>query len=224
VTSRVVSIAGAKGSPGCSFLALTLARCLAASNLSTLLLDGDAEGGGIAILLESLSPRQPRALDAPAIQIEARLWFAELGPSANGLDLVGAARAKHQAVVVDLGHSAGTTQKQISAASDWLLWVVVPDPSGLERADRALESEVFVAASMGLVFNRLRRGCLARADEVLSNRHGLPVMARIKENRRMADRVLQGHPVHREWALRPSIKRLAASVHPDIDMRAIAWR
>jgi Flp pilus assembly CpaE family ATPase len=230
--SRVIAIAGAKGSPGCSFLAVALARCLAASKIPTLLVDGDAEGGGLAPLLD-LAPVVPagaldgNAIDPLAMQIEPRLWFAELGVAEagvfNGLELASAARARHQAVVVDLGHSFGPLQRQLSAASDWLLWVVVPDRIGLERADRALASGVLGAASAGLVFNRIRRGCLERADEALSSRHRMPVMARMNEDRRIADRLSQGRPVHAERRFRRVLRELARSVHPDAGSAAPAW-
>jgi MinD-like ATPase involved in chromosome partitioning or flagellar assembly len=229
VRSRVIAIAGAKGSPGCSFLAVALARCLAANHIPTLLLDGDAEGGGVAATLD-LGPILPagaldgRAMEAPPVQVESRLWFAELGQSTtasfNGLELAGAARERHQAVVVDLGHSVGALQRQLSAASDWLLWVVVPDRSGLERADRALASGVLGAASAGLVFNRINRGCLDRAEEVLSSRHRMPVMARINEDSRIADRLSHGRPLHRERRLRRTLRDLARSLHPDASSAA----
>jgi CO dehydrogenase nickel-insertion accessory protein CooC1 len=166
-------------------------------------------------------------IDAHAVQVDRRLWFAELeatedGPL-NGLDVAGDARARHQAVVLDLGHSAGPLQRQLSAASDWLLWVVAPDRSGVERADRALASGLLGAASAGLVFNRIRRGCLDRAEEVLSNRHRIPVMARISEDRRIADRLSQGRPVHREWRLRRTLGELARTVHPDAGSTASRW-
>jgi CO dehydrogenase nickel-insertion accessory protein CooC1 len=125
--------------------------------------------------------------------------------------------------VVDLGHSSGPLQRQLAAASDWLLWVVVPDRSGLDRADRALASGVLGAASVGLVFNRIRPGCLDRADEVLSSRHRLPVMARINEDRHIADRLSQGRPVHRERGLRRTLRELARTVHPDARSAAPAW-
>lgn len=233
MTNRIIAIAGAKGSPGCSFLAVALARCLSAANVSTLLLDADAEGGGLAALLDSDSAMPSvevgaEALDVDAVQIEKQLWFAVLSQDENGslsgFDLASAARTKHQAVVVDLGHSAGSVQKQLSAASDWLLWVVVPDRSGLERADRALESGVLGAGNVGLVINRVRPASLARADEVLSSRHRVPVVARIKENQRIADRLSQGHPVHREWGLRRTLHDLAVSVYPDAMTRTHSWR
>jgi MinD-like ATPase involved in chromosome partitioning or flagellar assembly len=230
--SRIISIASAKGSPGCSFLAVALARFLAASKMPTLLVDGDAEGGGLGALLD-LGPVLPLAAipeggtEGTALQIESRLWFSELGEvtagQLNGLEVAAAARARHQAVVLDLGHSTGPMQRQLSAASDWLLWVVVPDRSGLERADKALASGVLGAARMGLVFNRIRRGCVARADEVLSSRHHIPVMARIMEDHRIAEQLSLGRPVHREWGLRRALRELARAVHPGAGSAALTW-
>lgn len=230
--TRVISIAGAKGSPGCSFLAVSLARSLASANITTLLVDGDAEGGGVATLLD-LGPGEPSglphgsAVDKPGVQIDDRLWFVEVGEAQsarlNGLEIVNAARVRHNAVVVDLGHSVGPLQRQLSAASDWLIWVVVPDRSGLHRADRALAAGALGAASAGLVFNRINRSCLARADEVLSGRHRLPVMARIKEDRRIAERLSLGHPVHQMRAVHRPINELARSVHPEAASVAGTW-
>ncbi len=229
--SRLIAIASAKGSPGCSFLAVTLARCFAAGNISTLLIDGDAEGGGLEALLD-LAPLKPcgatgeRAIEACPAQVDTRLWFSEIESSEarplNGLEVAAAARARYQAVVLDLGHSAGAMQRQLSAASDWLLWVVVPDRSGLSRAHRALESGVLGAARSGLVFNRIRHGC-DRAEEALSRHHRMPVMARIKEDRRIADRMSRGRSVHREWGLRRTFRGLARSVHPDAAPTVPSW-
>jgi MinD-like ATPase involved in chromosome partitioning or flagellar assembly len=232
LTSRIIAIAGAKGSPGCSFLALALARCLAAASVPTLLLDADAEGGGLAAMLDLVPATQAgalegNALDAPVAQIDKRLWFAEVGQAgteaSNGLELARAARSNHHAVVVDFGHSAGPLQRQMSAASDWLLWVVAPDRSGIDRADRVLTSRALDAASSGLVFNRIKRGCLDHADDVLSSRHGIRVMARINEDRRVADSVSQGRTVHRQWGLKRTLNELARSVHPAVAQRVPAW-
>jgi Flp pilus assembly CpaE family ATPase len=232
LTSRIIAIAGAKGSPGCSFLALALARCLAAAGIPTLLLDADAEGGGLAAMLDVVPVAQGGALEGNALathvaQIDERLWFAEVGHAGtehlNGLELTSAARSLHRAVVVDLGHSAGPLQRQVSATSDWLLWVVAPDRCGLDRADRVLTSRALDAASSGLVFNRINRGSLDGADDVLSSRHGIRVMARINEDRRVAASVSQGHPAHRRWGLKRTLHELARSVHPDVAQRFPAW-
>jgi CO dehydrogenase nickel-insertion accessory protein CooC1 len=120
--------------------------------------------------------------------------------------------------------STGALQRQLSAASDWLLWVIVPDRSGLERADKALESGVLGAANVGLVFNRIGPGRLNRAEEVLSGRHQLPVIARINEDRRLSERLSQGLPIHREGALRGTLRELIRSIHPESWTAVSAWR
>jgi MinD-like ATPase involved in chromosome partitioning or flagellar assembly len=229
----VIAIAGAKGSPGCSFLTVAIARCLAANTISTLLLDGDAEGGGVGSLLDANIVMPARAAEGSAgeerqVGADERLWFAEVGQSvdgpANGIQLVDAARSRHQSVLVDLGHSTGALQRQLSAAADWLLWVVVPDRSGLERADRALESGVLGAAKVGLVFNRIGPGRLSRAEEVLSSRHQLPVMARINEDRRLSERLAQGLPIHRERSVRRTLRELIRSIDPKAWTAVSPWR
>lgn len=230
MSSRVIAIAGSKGSPGCSFLAVALARYLAASQLATLLFDADAEGGGLAALLDI------RLADAigglpdseSAMQVDRDLGFAEIGQAGaeafSGFDWMAAARARHQAVIVDLGHSAGPLQRQLSAAADWLLWVVVPDRSGLQRADAMLGAAQLGAASAGLIFNRVRRGCLEGAEEALASRHHLPVLGRFGEDRNVARRLTRGLPVHRVWSVRRPLRQLAKSIHADAGSAVTARR
>jgi Flp pilus assembly CpaE family ATPase len=230
VKSRVIAIAGAKGSPGCSFLAVALARHLAESHVSTLLLDADAEGGGLAALLDigPLGAIDGESVDEPAIQVDQNLWLAEIGQAdgeaLNGLEWIGSARATHQAVIVDLGHSAGPLQRQLSAAADRLLWVVVPDRSGLRRADAVLASGRLGAASAGLIFNRVRDGCLEGADDALAGRHDLPVLCRFTEDRRIGQRLTRGLPVHRVWSLRRPLRQLVKSIRPDAGAAARTWQ
>jgi hypothetical protein len=206
---------------------------LAASGIPTLLVDADGEGGGLAAELDVRpighgGTLNGSATDLYGTQIEALLWFAELGRREsngwNGLNLVAAARARYPGVVIDLGHSSGSFQRELSASSDWLIWVVVPDRSGLERADRALASNVLEAASAGLVFNRIGPRCLDGADEVLSSRHGMAVMARIRDDRRLADRLLGIQPKGNAWGVQRTLRDLARSVHPDVGSVAPAWQ
>jgi Flp pilus assembly CpaE family ATPase len=214
--SRVIAIAGAKGSPGCSFLAVVLARRLAEGHIPTLLVDGDAEWGGTVAAMDLGPPTNVDSVDETPTQVEQNLWFAEIGrPGAeafNGFDWLSNARTRYQAVILDLGHSAGATQRQLSAAADWLLWVVVPDRSGLQRADAALASSVLTAASAGLVFNRIGRGCLEGAEDVLAGRHNLPVLARFVDDRHVAERMALGLDVHHVWRLRRPLRELAKSL------------
>ncbi len=229
MNSRVIAIAGAKGSPGCSFLAFALASHMAERQASTLLVDADAEGAGLAALLDLGSASSMNVpLERPEMQISENLWFAELGQvgleTLNGLEWMGAARADRHAVIVDLGHSTGPLQRQLSAAADWLLWVVVPDRSGLLRADAKLASGGLGAASAGLVLNRCRRGCLEGAEDALSGRHDLPVLGRFAEDRQISQRLMLGLPVHRVWRLRRSLHALAKSLHPDLGKAVSRWR
>ena len=215
--NRVVAIAGAKGSPGCSFLAVALARRLADNHVSTLLLDADAEGGGVAAALD-LGPgelNQTDSVDAPPMEVAQDLSFAEIGhlrvEAFDSFLWLAGARVRYQAVLVDLGHSTGAMQRQLSAAADWLLWVVVPDRSGLQRADAAIATGVLGAASAGLIFNRVRRGCLEGAEDALCGRHQLPVLARFGADSQVADRMAGGLAVHRLWSLRRPLRELARS-------------
>jgi len=239
--SRLIAFSGAKGSPGCSFVAAALARCLAGQGLATLLVDADAEEGGLASLLDvstsgmsdrlaittRLGSLDTRALRDSTVQVDERLWLAGLseadaGPF-DGRELADAARGSHDAVLVDLGHCAGPLQQQLASVADWLLWVVVPDRGGLDRADRTLGAGKLRAASAGLVFNRIRRSSLAGAEQALSSTHGLAVMARIKEEPRVADRIADGKSGFEERAIREPIRRLARCVHPDAAPVAHTW-
>ena len=226
--SRAVAIAGTKGSPGCSFLAVALARLLAESQIATLLVDADVEGGGLAALLDLGSAEAMDDGSVDAIQVDRDLWFAEIGQvrqeSFKGLDWMATARVRYRAIVLDFGHSAGPLQRQLSASADWLLWVVVPDRSGLQRADATLSSARLDAARVGLIFNRVRRGCLEGAEEALAGRHQLPVLGRLTEDRHIADRLIHGLPVHRVWSLRRPLRELAKTIHPDVGSAASPWQ
>ena len=142
----------------------------------------------------------------------------------NGLDWIREARGRHHAIILDFGHSAGPLQRQLSAAADSLLWVVVPDRSGLQRADAKLSSGRLEAASSGLIFNRVRRGCLEGAEEALAGRHQLPVLARLVEDRHIADRLIHGLPVHRVWSLRRPLGELAKAIHADAGTAVSSWQ
>jgi hypothetical protein len=226
--SRVIAIAGAKGSPGCSFLALALAGRLAEGQTSTLLVDADAEGGGTAAALDLGPAISPDSVDDPPMQVNPNLWFAEIGQARGEafscFQWLTDARTRHQAVIVDLGHSAGAMQRQLSAAADWLLWVVVPDRSGLQRADAALASSTLSAASVGLAFNRIGRACLEGAEDALAGRHHLPVLARFADDRRVAERMALGLAVHRIRRLRGPLGDLAKSLQLDAGKVVAPWR
>jgi hypothetical protein len=141
---------------------------------------------------------------------EAR-WFGQL------------ASREHGAVVVDVGQveiPAGRPPSEpallweLACSADRLLWVAVPDRLGLERADRLLPRVARYVPDAGIVLNQLRAGCLDGADRVLSERHRLPVLARLPWCRRLAAGAGGRVPAHRVRGVRELLGRLARVVHP----------
>jgi len=234
----VVAVASAKGSPGCTFVAVNLARRLADAGLETLLVDADAEATGAASLLGAGAPAVPGllartarlgGLDTQAIEhgsgpVGPRLRLLELEPAGSGGlaggELVAAALDGRSAVVLDLGHLHGPLQQALAAAADWLLWVVSPDRQGLERADAVLAGGALGAASPGLVLNRMTGTALHGAEAVLVQRHRMPVMARFAER---GAAVTGRRPPHRARPFRSGFSDLARTVHPDIPRSGRTW-
>jgi len=230
--TRVIAVGGAKGSPGCTFVAVGLARCLAERGLQTLLVDADGEEAGVAAALGLAGSRRgglarvsalgldPDLLRDAGAEAGPRLRALELGveePPLDGREVVAASRHDHAAVVLDLGHAWTRLQRQIAAAADWLLWVLVPDRQGLERADRRLAALAF-ATGGGLVVNRAGRWTLSGADRALIDRHGLPLVARFPEHLRAARQVSErGVAAHRLRSFRGGFERIARTVHPDLE-------
>jgi len=233
--TSVVAIAGAKGSPGCTFLAVGLARCLSDRGVQTLLVDADGEEAGVAAALAlpgtqapdleraSALGWAPEVLRDAAVEAGPQLRALDLTsggdslPGADGREFVAAARRDHGLVVLDLGHGWSRFQRQVAAAADWLLWVLLPDRQGLERADRRL-SALAAAGGRGLVVNRAGRWSLAGADRALVDRHGIPLLARIPEHSDAARRVSErGAAAHRQRPFRAAFERVARTVHPDLE-------
>ena len=221
-----MAVAGAKGSPGCTFLAAALGRCFAGRGLRTLVVDADAEGGGLGCQLRVETAGRAGAGDgeqAAGARVAERLWFVELA-GGNGAGGIAAGSApQHDVVVVDLGHRLEPPQRQICLHSDWILWVVVPDRSGLERADRLLAGGGVPGGSPGLVFNRLGAGSLRGAEMVMSERHRMPVMARIPFDLRGGVAVADGVAPHRRAPFRRPIHDLTSALHPDLGGRRGTW-
>jgi CO dehydrogenase nickel-insertion accessory protein CooC1 len=235
--TSVVAVTGAKGSPGCTFLAVGLARCLAERGLSTLLVDADGEEAGIAPALGLAGGHgsdleraaalgwAPEVLRDAACEAGPKLRVLDLAsaadslPAADGREFVGAARQEHAVVVLDLGHGWGRFQRQLAAAADWLLWILLADRQGVERADRRLAG-LALGGGRGLVANRCGGWMLAGADRALVERHGIPLVARIPEHWGAARRVSErGAPAHRQGPFRAGFERVARTVHPDVEGR-----
>lgn len=229
---RVVAVTSAKGSPGVTFTAVGLACRLAAHGLDVLAVDADAEDRTLAATLdvdlgeggEALARAAALGVAAPDLRSLAAPAGERLGlieapnvDSVDGRALVGAAReAGYAAVVIDAGHLHGRLQRQLIAASDWLLWVVLGDRLGLERADQLIARSDLGAASRALVFNRQDGHGVQGADRALAERHRLPVMARISSDRRAALDSCARRPPHAHRPFRAAFDELARSLHPDL--------
>ena len=226
--TRIVAVASAKGSPGCSFVALGLAARLAEAGLLTLLVDADAEAGSLATSLDLARPEPPLSLAAlteaaiagAILDVSSGLGCLDLSgdpPGVDGRALAELARLRYPAVVADLGHCAGRFQRELVAAADWLLWVVAPDRTGFERADRVLGGDAFPRVGAGIVLNRLGPDRLSDAGTVLAERHHLPLLARLPESPRGArDASRRCVSPHRARDFRRPFAELARCVHPDV--------
>ena len=223
-----MAVASAKGSPGCSFVALGLAARLAEAGLATLLVDADSEAGSLAASLDLARPEPPvcliplteAALAGGTVEVSTGLRYLDLSgdpAEVQGRAVAELARLRYPAVVVDLGHRAGRLQRELVAAADWLLWVVAPDRTGFERADRALAGDAFPRVSAGIVLNRLGPDRLSDAGAVLAERHRLPLLARLPESPRGArDAARRCASPHRAREFRKPFAELARCVHPDV--------
>jgi len=233
--NTVVAVAGAKGSPGCTFVAVGLARCVAEQGLETLLVDADGEESGVASALALAGGDAPdleraaalgwapEVLRDVAVQAAPRLQTLDLSGGAeslrdgDGRELVAAARLEHALVLLDLGHAWGPLQRQLAAAADWVVWVLLADRQGLERADRRLAT-LALGGGRGLIVNRSARWSLAGADRALVDRHGIPLLARIPEHSGAARRVSErGAAAHRQRPFRSAFERISRTVHGDLE-------
>lgn len=228
--SRVIAVAGVKGSSGATFVAVGLASRLAGQRIPTLLLDADAEAAGVASHLDLRgSGVAVPALTAGVIAAAAERKDGFSCLDIRGLDgaarhLLAAAQESYPAVVIDLGHDPGAQQRELSAAADWLLWVVAPDRIGVERADRAIGAGQLTASSAAIVLNRAGSG-FRDAGLVLGERHGLPLATVIRERRWAArESVRRCLAPDRFRAFRTAFGELARCVHPDAQAGAgAAW-
>jgi Mrp family chromosome partitioning ATPase len=229
--ARLVVVASAKGSPGCSFVALGLAGRLADAHLPTLLIDADAEDGSLAGSLDlvrtaaaaplgGLGPVTDAALAGATSSAATGLDCLDLsGPerALDGRQLAEVARLRYPSIIADIGHAPGRLQRELVAAADWLIWVVAPDRSGFERAERALSGNALPRVSAGIVLNRLGPDRLSDAGAVLAERHRLPLLARLPESARAAREASRrcAGP-HRAREFRRQFAELARCVHPDV--------
>ena len=237
---RLVAVAGAKGSPGVSTVAIGLALELAASRVETLLVDADAEDGVLAMRLEVEEETDARplarasavnglALDTvqrAAVAVTSRLAVLDASGAA-GCAIDGGALAAAcgdgpwSVVVADLGHRFEEPQQELARRSDWLLWTVATDRLALHRADQLLERTPLPARGAAVILNRGRTRTDLAAGRALARRHGLPVMAAFGE-RAGAQRWGWRRGVNRAFGLAGGFREMARTIHPELIDKPLA--
>lgn len=154
----LVAVAGGKGSPGSTFVAMNLAAAMASRGVETLLLDLDTFGGDLAAFL-GLNPRSGlyplMRLEGKSPSFEAVIREAQsrdgvlcVGgfPTAEEADLEmvawvlqEASEAPEKTVIADLGRVAPTTA-HLFLAADAILLAVRPDVVGVYAAQRGIHT------------------------------------------------------------------------------------
>jgi MinD superfamily P-loop ATPase len=123
--------------------------------------------------------------------LEGRLTVGEVSPTPLVRAVREAATAGPGLVVLD--SSPGTSCPVLAAArgSDYLLLVTEPTPLGLSDLEMAVEMGRALSLPMGIVVNRAGEGDSTGVRD-LSHREGVPLLASIPFDRRIASAYAQG--------------------------------
>lgn len=206
-TATVLGLLGGAGGVGTSTLAAGLARAAAERGHRVALVDLDARGGGLDLLLgleERPGWRWPNLADADgflgdlhdhlprseglAVLSHDRVEPIDLPATAIVAVLRSLARS-HDLVLLDLGARPGPAELAALRAADGGLLLCPGDVRGLAAAAqqlRAVDPHVPLAA----VLSQLRPG----SREAVSRALGLPVVATLPRDRAVAEEVDRGDP------------------------------
>lgn len=201
----IVVVAGGKGAPGATVLALSIGRAIARSGRPTLLMDLDPAGGDMGAYLAP-SELDPRKGLLPLLRLERRAVAHEalarethsvapnlcllLGVArpATGLldgrvqDLLRVGRRLAEVVIVDIGRAAsGSPSMDALRDADRILLAARPDLQGALAAERAISGigqgpDITVVATRT---RRRRRGDVVELAEALNREvaFSIPEMA-----------------------------------------------
>jgi len=197
----VVAVLPATGGSGASTFAAALALASARSGAATLLVDADAAGGGLDLLLgveRAAGARWPdletagsRLADHPGLEalvqptrgLRLLSWdrrATAAGPWASLWPVVAAARTDADLVVVDLPRRPETLRRGVANVA------LLVSRTGVRPAVAAAHAAASVRATVDdvrLVVRRAGRGSLAASD--VATAAGLPLAAEIPECRRL---------------------------------------
>jgi len=220
----VVAVVGGVGGAGASCLAATLALEAGRRGNRVLLVDGDPLGGGLDVLLgienadglrRSAAGAQTRAVTSrslsEALPRTGNVWVLTAGrpdhaddmASAGGL--LAAARRGFDVVVCDVDRHADPWGSELLAHAVLTVVVVPEDVRSLAAATSVVRRIGTHASSLAVITARRRPG-LSR--ETVEATLGVPVIARVRSDRRLQEALDHGVGPGGSAALRRAVRPL----------------
>ncbi|MBY6410896.1 hypothetical protein HQ346_03500 [Rhodococcus sp. BP-252] len=204
-----IAVIGGRGGAGASTLAAALASTSAAHGTRTLLVDGDAFGGGLDLLL---GWEDVQGLRWPGLAVEGGRVTAEALhgalPSVNGLSVLAAGHATDHIdaraceAVVDAGRTAGDLvvcdvprhpgvhSDALLDAADLVVLVVTADIGAVASAQTVAAYVTSRNTNVGLVVRGPSPGGIRGVD--VADNLGLPLLATMRPDAGLAQRVERG--------------------------------
>lgn len=206
---RMLAVAGGSGGVGASTLAVGLAWAAAEQGHRVALVDLDAGGGGLDLMLgleQHPGRRWPALLDADgflgdlheqlprleslAVLSHARGPVAEIGPAAVTA-VLRSLRRTHDLVVVDAGARPAAAEPAAVRGCDGALLVCPPDLRGVAGAAQRMRG-IDAQVPLALVVSRVRPG--SHSGDAIGRTLGLPVVATLPADKRVASAAEAGEP------------------------------
>lgn len=225
----VLAVVGGVGGAGASCFASALALEAGRHGLRVLLVDGDPIGGGLDVLLgieaaeglrwPEVGP-QGRALTArslaDALPCTGNVWVLSAGtpPATSGLSpagLLSAARRGFDVVVCDVDRHIDELGSELLAQALLTVVVVPEDVRSLGAAAGLVQRLRTHSSSLAVVTARRRPG-LSR--DVVEGALGLPVVSRVRVDRRLPEALDHGAGPGTSGALRRAVRPLLALIGP----------
>jgi secretion/DNA translocation related CpaE-like protein len=225
----VVAVVGGVGGAGASCLASAFAVEAGRRGLRVLLVDGDPLGGGLDLLLGMESVEglrwpdvgpQAGALTArsltEALPRTGNVWVLAAGRrSAPGElragSILAAARRGFDVVVCDVNRQVDRLGSELLVNALLTVLVVPEDVRSVAAAANVVERLGRSAPSLAVVTVRRRPG-LSR--EAVASTLGLPVIGRVRHDRRLQESLDHGAGLSRSSALRRAVRPLVDLVGP----------
>jgi secretion/DNA translocation related CpaE-like protein len=208
-TGRMIAVVGGSGGVGASTLAVGVAWAAVRQGRRVALVDLDAGGGGLDLLLGleqapgwrwpallgadgflgDLHGQLPR-LESLAVLSHAREQGPELGPAAVTA-VLRSLRRTHDLVVIDAGARPAATEPAAVRGCDGALLVCSGDLRGVAAAAqriRGIDAQVPLAA----VLSRVRSG--SHGEDAIGRALGVPVITTLPADKRVAVGAEAGEP------------------------------